>query len=147
MDSKGKYGSGSPLSFPVPPRCQSSGVHDCVCTPAPPQSGPLFHGPLPTASILPQESETIRSVRCPCFADGKAEAQVLLSLGACSPLGGGGAGSKWLLAPCLHPRLAHAFDFEQHNINWSSSMQGSFQAAGIFVSLAMALVGGIIVGE
>lgn len=42
--------------------------------------------------------------------------------------------------------LAHAFDFEQHNINWSSSMQGSFQAAGIFVSLAMALVGGIIVG-
>lgn len=43
--------------------------------------------------------------------------------------------------------LAHAFDFEQHNINWSSSMQGSFQAAGIFVSLAMALVGGIIVGE
>lgn len=26
-------------------------------------------------------------------------------------------------------------------------MQGKFQAAGIFVSLAMALVGGIIVGE
>lgn len=26
-------------------------------------------------------------------------------------------------------------------------MQGSFQAAGLFVSLAMALVGGLIVGE
>lgn len=57
----------------------------------------------------------------------------------------GGAGSKWLLASCLHPRLAHAF--EGFSTNWSSSMQGSFQAAGIFVSLAMALVGGIIVGE
>ncbi|XP_011377990.1 ammonium transporter Rh type C [Pteropus vampyrus] len=40
--------------------------------------------------------------------------------------------------------LAHAF--EGFSTNWSSSIQGSFQAAGIFVSLAMALVGGIIVG-
>ncbi|XP_006905327.1 ammonium transporter Rh type C [Pteropus alecto] len=40
--------------------------------------------------------------------------------------------------------LAHAF--EGLSTNWSASMQGSFQAAGIFVSLAMALVGGIIVG-
>ncbi|XP_066095248.1 ammonium transporter Rh type C [Saccopteryx bilineata] len=42
--------------------------------------------------------------------------------------------------------LAHAFDFEVSNHEWSSSTQGGFQAAGIFVSLAMALVGGTIVG-
>lgn len=59
----------------------------------------------------------------------------------------GGVDSKWLPAPCLHPRLAHAFGFEGIDSNWSASMQGCFQAAGIFVSLAMALVGGIIVGE
>ncbi|KAM5206933.1 ammonium transporter Rh type C isoform 1-T3 [Hipposideros larvatus] len=42
--------------------------------------------------------------------------------------------------------LAHAFDFEPGDAYRSPSLQGSFQAAGIFVSLAMALVGGIIVG-
>ncbi|XP_037000928.2 ammonium transporter Rh type C [Artibeus jamaicensis] len=40
--------------------------------------------------------------------------------------------------------LAHAFDIE--GSNWSASTQGGFQAAGIFVSLAMALGGGVIVG-
>ncbi|XP_037691270.1 ammonium transporter Rh type C [Choloepus didactylus] len=42
--------------------------------------------------------------------------------------------------------LVHAFDFQGSKKNWSPSMQGGFQAAGIFVSLAMALVGGAIVG-
>ncbi|XP_019495636.1 PREDICTED: ammonium transporter Rh type C [Hipposideros armiger] len=42
--------------------------------------------------------------------------------------------------------LVHAFDFEPGDAYRSPSLQGSFQAAGIFVSLAMALVGGIIVG-
>lgn len=53
-------------------------------------------------------------------------------------------GPDLLLSP---PRLAHAFDFEGFKTEWSSSLQGSFQAAGIFVSLAMALGGGLAVGE
>ncbi|XP_036133995.1 ammonium transporter Rh type C [Molossus molossus] len=43
--------------------------------------------------------------------------------------------------------LVRAFDFKGSKKNWSPSMQGCFQAAGIFVSLAMALVGGLIVGS
>ncbi|XP_058150662.1 ammonium transporter Rh type C [Dasypus novemcinctus] len=42
--------------------------------------------------------------------------------------------------------LVHAFDFEGSKATWTPSTQGGFQAAGIFVSLAMALVGGGIVG-
>ncbi|ELK35849.1 Ammonium transporter Rh type C [Myotis davidii] len=42
--------------------------------------------------------------------------------------------------------LAHAFNLDGFKTEWSASLQGSFQAAGIFVSLAMALVGGLIVG-
>ncbi|XP_037367333.1 ammonium transporter Rh type C [Talpa occidentalis] len=42
--------------------------------------------------------------------------------------------------------LAHAFDFDSAKANWNASLQGKFQAAGLFVSLAMALVGGILVG-
>lgn len=43
--------------------------------------------------------------------------------------------------------LVHVFDFKGSKKNWSPSTQGGFQAAGIFVSLAMALVGGLIVGS
>ncbi|XP_070256593.1 ammonium transporter Rh type C [Myotis yumanensis] len=43
--------------------------------------------------------------------------------------------------------LAHAFNFDGFKTEWTPSLQGSFQAAGIFVSLAMALVGGLIVGS
>ncbi|XP_057576074.1 ammonium transporter Rh type C isoform X2 [Hippopotamus amphibius kiboko] len=42
--------------------------------------------------------------------------------------------------------LAYAFGFETSSMNRNPSMQGKFQAAGLFVSLGMALVGGIIVG-
>ncbi|XP_007516709.1 ammonium transporter Rh type C isoform X2 [Erinaceus europaeus] len=42
--------------------------------------------------------------------------------------------------------LVHAFDFEGDKQSWTPSMQGKFQAAGLFVSLAMALVGGAVVG-
>ncbi|XP_006058262.3 ammonium transporter Rh type C [Bubalus kerabau] len=42
--------------------------------------------------------------------------------------------------------LAYAFGIERSKLNWSPNMQGRFQAAGLFVSLAMALAGGIIVG-
>ncbi|KAL8197590.1 UNVERIFIED_CONTAM: hypothetical protein K2H54_033799 [Gekko kuhli] len=43
-------------------------------------------------------------------------------------------------------RLIHAFDFSGAYVNRTPSVQGGFQAAGIAVSLAMALVGGAIVG-
>ena len=52
-----------------------------------------------------------------------------------------------LTYPDLHPRLTQAFGFDGFKTNRTPSMQGKFQAAGLFVSLAMALVGGIIVGE
>ncbi|CAI9157639.1 unnamed protein product [Rangifer tarandus platyrhynchus] len=42
--------------------------------------------------------------------------------------------------------LAYTFGVGRSRTNWSPNMQGRFQAAGLFVSLAMALVGGIIVG-
>ncbi|XP_076980285.1 ammonium transporter Rh type C [Tamandua tetradactyla] len=42
--------------------------------------------------------------------------------------------------------LAQAFDFHGSKARWTPSTQGGFQAAGIFVSLAMALAGGTIVG-
>ncbi|XP_042637615.1 ammonium transporter Rh type C [Orycteropus afer afer] len=42
--------------------------------------------------------------------------------------------------------LLHAFDFEGTKRNRTTELQGSFQAAGIFVSMAIALVGGSIVG-
>uniref|UniRef100_A0A8C9M6V9 Ammonium transporter Rh type C n=1 Tax=Panthera tigris altaica TaxID=74533 RepID=A0A8C9M6V9_PANTA len=42
--------------------------------------------------------------------------------------------------------LANFFGFDGFKTSWDSSMQGKFQAAGLFVSLAIALVGGIIVG-
>ncbi|XP_006867233.1 PREDICTED: ammonium transporter Rh type C [Chrysochloris asiatica] len=42
--------------------------------------------------------------------------------------------------------LAHAFDLESGKTNRTTDLQGSFQAAGIFVSIAMALVGGGVVG-
>ncbi|XP_060149838.1 ammonium transporter Rh type C isoform X3 [Globicephala melas] len=42
--------------------------------------------------------------------------------------------------------LAFAFGFGSSTLSWNASTQGKFQAAGLFVSLAMALVGGIIVG-
>ncbi|KAK2503968.1 hypothetical protein MC885_014212 [Smutsia gigantea] len=42
--------------------------------------------------------------------------------------------------------LAQTFGSKGFKPSWSSSMQGKFQAAGIFVSLAMALVGGLLVG-
>ncbi|CAK7294890.1 ammonium transporter Rh type C isoform X1 [Vulpes vulpes] len=42
--------------------------------------------------------------------------------------------------------LTQAFGFDGFKTNRTPSMQGKFQAAGLFVSLAMALVGGIIVG-
>uniref|UniRef100_G3TEG8 Ammonium transporter Rh type C n=1 Tax=Loxodonta africana TaxID=9785 RepID=G3TEG8_LOXAF len=45
-----------------------------------------------------------------------------------------------------HEGLVHAFDLEGGKYNRTTQLQGSFQAAGIFVSLAMALVGGGIVG-
>lgn len=49
-----------------------------------------------------------------------------------------------LTCPCLHPRLIQAFGLRS---KLDSSMQANLQAAGLFISLAMALVGGIIVGE
>ncbi|XP_068954685.1 ammonium transporter Rh type C isoform X1 [Petaurus breviceps papuanus] len=42
--------------------------------------------------------------------------------------------------------LKKAFDFEGSKSTWSPQKQGQYQAAGIFVSLAMAFVGGAIVG-
>ncbi|XP_020820603.1 ammonium transporter Rh type C [Phascolarctos cinereus] len=42
--------------------------------------------------------------------------------------------------------LKKAFDFEGSKSRWSPQKQGQYQAAGIFVSLAMAFVGGAIVG-
>ncbi|XP_074090211.1 ammonium transporter Rh type C [Macrotis lagotis] len=42
--------------------------------------------------------------------------------------------------------LKKAFDFEGSKSNWYPQKQGQYQAAGIFVSLAMAFVGGAIVG-
>ncbi|XP_030743221.1 ammonium transporter Rh type C [Echinops telfairi] len=45
-----------------------------------------------------------------------------------------------------HQGLAHAFDFEGANKNRTTYLQGSYQAAGIFVSIAVALVGGSVVG-
>ncbi|XP_027707265.1 ammonium transporter Rh type C [Vombatus ursinus] len=42
--------------------------------------------------------------------------------------------------------LKKVFDFEGSKSGWSPRKQGQYQAAGIFVSLAMAFVGGAIVG-
>ncbi|XP_057350677.1 ammonium transporter Rh type C isoform X2 [Manis pentadactyla] len=42
--------------------------------------------------------------------------------------------------------LVHTSGPKGFKPNWTSRMQGKFQAAGIFVSLAMALVGGLFVG-
>ncbi|XP_073160246.1 ammonium transporter Rh type C isoform X2 [Lepidochelys kempii] len=42
--------------------------------------------------------------------------------------------------------LISAFDFTGDYKDWTPTVQGGFQAAGIFVSLAMALAGGAIVG-
>ncbi|KAI5943485.1 ammonium transporter Rh type C isoform X1 [Manis javanica] len=42
--------------------------------------------------------------------------------------------------------LVHTSGSKGFKPNWTSRMQGKFQAAGIFVSLAMALVGGLFVG-
>ncbi|XP_044521382.1 ammonium transporter Rh type C [Gracilinanus agilis] len=42
--------------------------------------------------------------------------------------------------------LIKAFDFEGSKSSWTPQKQGQYQAAGIFVSLAMAFVGGAIVG-
>ncbi|KAB0369325.1 hypothetical protein FD755_019330 [Muntiacus reevesi] len=42
--------------------------------------------------------------------------------------------------------LAYTFGVERSKTSWNPNMQGRLQAAGLFVSLAMALVGGIIVG-
>ncbi|XP_049639899.1 ammonium transporter Rh type C [Suncus etruscus] len=42
--------------------------------------------------------------------------------------------------------LIRAFDFEGAKQNWTASTQGQYQAAGLFVSLAMALVGGSLTG-
>lgn len=82
--------------FPSPSRLPAVPLGPkTISVPVLPQSGPLFHGPLSPTSVFPQQSETIRSVRCPHVADGKAEAQGLLSLGARSHLWGG---SKWLVA-------------------------------------------------
>uniref|UniRef100_F7BX35 Ammonium transporter Rh type C n=1 Tax=Ornithorhynchus anatinus TaxID=9258 RepID=F7BX35_ORNAN len=39
-----------------------------------------------------------------------------------------------------------AFDFEGPKSDWTSQVQAGYQAAGLFVSLAMAIVGGAIVG-
>ncbi|XP_051837046.1 ammonium transporter Rh type C [Antechinus flavipes] len=43
--------------------------------------------------------------------------------------------------------LKKAFDFEGSKSSWTPRTQGQYQAAGIFVSLAMAFVGGAIVGS
>ncbi|KAM6202409.1 LOW QUALITY PROTEIN: ammonium transporter Rh type C [Rhynchocyon petersi] len=45
-----------------------------------------------------------------------------------------------------HEGLVHAFDFEGSKSNRTTNLQGGLQAVGIFVSLAMALVGGSLVG-
>eukprot|EP00069_Balaena_mysticetus_P001735 bmy_15708T0 len=46
----------------------------------------------------------------------------------------------------LYGQEGLAFAFGSSTLSWNASTQGKFQAAGLFVSLAMALVGGIIVG-
>ncbi|MBV98745.1 Ammonium transporter Rh type C, partial [Eschrichtius robustus] len=46
----------------------------------------------------------------------------------------------------LYGQEGLAFAFGSSTPSWNASTQGKFQAAGLFVSLAMALVGGIIVG-
>ncbi|KAL2791058.1 ammonium transporter Rh type C [Daubentonia madagascariensis] len=42
--------------------------------------------------------------------------------------------------------LAHSFDFQGFKEGWSTTTQGKFQIFGLLVSLAMALMGGVIVG-
>ncbi|XP_053437635.1 ammonium transporter Rh type C isoform X3 [Nycticebus coucang] len=42
--------------------------------------------------------------------------------------------------------LVHSFDFQGFKESWTTKTQGKFQVFGLLVSLAMALMGGIIVG-
>nr|BAG60816.1 unnamed protein product [Homo sapiens] len=42
--------------------------------------------------------------------------------------------------------LVHSFDFQGFNGDWTARTQGKFQIYGLLVTLAMALMGGIIVG-
>lgn len=51
------------------------------------------------------------------------------------------------LASCLYPRLVHSLGFGGYKADWTKRMQGSSQIFGLLLTLAMALVGGIIVGE
>jgi hypothetical protein len=51
------------------------------------------------------------------------------------------------LASCLYPRIVHSFGFGSYKMDWNKRMQGRSQIFGLLLSLAMALVGGIIVGE
>lgn len=54
--------------------------------------------------------------------------------------------SLFPFASCPY-RLINAFDFTGDYEHRTPSVQGGFQAAGIAVSLGMALAGGAIVGE
>lgn len=51
------------------------------------------------------------------------------------------------LASYLYPRIVHSFGFGGYKSDWTKRMQGKSQIFGLLLSLAMALVGGIIVGE
>lgn len=52
-----------------------------------------------------------------------------------------------LTCPCLYARLVHYFDFEGLKEKWTTKTQGKFQVFGLLLTLAMALLGGTIVGE
>lgn len=51
------------------------------------------------------------------------------------------------LASCLYLRIVHSFGFGGYKMDWTKRMQGRSQIFGLLLSLGMALVGGIIVGE
>lgn len=51
------------------------------------------------------------------------------------------------LASCPYPRIVHTFGYGGYKADWTRKMQGSSQIFGLLLTLAMALVGGIIVGE
>lgn len=51
------------------------------------------------------------------------------------------------VASCLYPRITHSSGFGGYKMDETKKMQGRSQIFGLLLSLAMALVGGIIVGE
>lgn len=48
---------------------------------------------------------------------------------------------------CLCPRLVHSFGFGGYKADWTKKLQGRSQIFSLLLTLAIALVGGIIVGE